>query len=603
MWSQLKRLIGLLKASEQRQLFWLLAAIILMGLIDVLGISSILPFMAVVANPEVIYSNSFLHQVFSALDFSSPNTFLIFLGAVALGMMLLSNAVSLTVSTAILRFSYQLGHALSMRMLSGYLRQPYVFFLERNSSNLVLSSTDEAAHLIHGVVVPSLMAVAKLVVAVCILLLVVWVNPWLAVSFGMVIGGAYAVVFLFVRRKVASLGKDSQDANRIRFRLATEVFSGIKELKILGRDDAYQRQFSFYSARYSRNQWISAAVGMVPRYAIESIAFGSLLLLVIYLLLTQKAIGQALPLMVLYAFTAYRLLPAFQQLFASATQIRFNWGSLEVIDKEIKSFVGGELRVERPKISLSEELLPFRNSIELKSITFQYPGSREPVLSDFSLTIRRNSTVGLVGSTGAGKTTIVDIILGLLDPQSGHLLIDEIAVTSENVRAWQHRLGYVPQQIYLCDESVAANIAFGMQPEEIDMSRVEHAARIAKLHGFVIGELPEGYGTIIGERGVRLSGGQRQRIGIARALYTDPDVLILDEATSALDGITEDSVTEAIRTLSHEKTIITIAHRLSTVQECDIIYLLEDGRIVDQGTYQELLDRSVVFRAMAKVKD
>src|SRR5437899_331895 len=276
MWPQVKRLLGLLSAGERHQLYLLLAAISLMGLIDVVGISSILPFMAVVAKPEVIQTNAFLRAISALLGFSNANAFLLFLGAAAFAIMLFSNAFSLLVSALILRFSYQLGHALSMRMLSGYLRQPYAFFLDRNSSNLVLNSTDEAVHMIHGVVVPGLMAVAKLVVAVCVLLLVVLIDPLLAISFGLVVGGAYAIIFLFVRRKVAALGEESQKANNARFRLAIEAFSGIKELKTLGRDEDYKHRFSVSSERYSRNQWIRDAVAMVPRYALESIAFGAI---------------------------------------------------------------------------------------------------------------------------------------------------------------------------------------------------------------------------------------------------------------------------------------------------------------------------------------
>ena len=580
----------------------LLGAIILMGLIDVLGMSSILPFMAVVATPRVIHENPWLHKLFTMMAFESQNAFLIFLGSVALGLMLFSNAVSLTVSSSILRFSNKLGHGLSLRMLRGYLREPYTFFLDRNSSHLVLNCTDEVVHLIHGVVVPALTATAKLVGATCVLVLVLWVDPWLALSFGTVAVTAYAAIFLVVRRRVASLGKDSHNANRERFRLATELFGGIKELKVFGRSGTYEEQFALLSARYARNQWISAAVGMVPRYAIESLAFGAILLLVIYLLATRNDFNKALPLLVLYAFTAYRLLPAFQQLFTSANQIRFNWASVEVVENGLKTFAEAGAGNGDPKPSTNNQIVSFEHQIELRDIVFRYSGARDPVLAKFNLMIKRNTTVALVGSTGAGKTTIVDIILGLLEPEQGALLVDGVPVTSANVAAWQRRLGYVPQRIFLSDNSVAANIAFGVSPEHVDMGRVRLASEIANLHGFVMSELPEGYGTMIGEHGVRLSGGQRQRIGIARALYADPDVLILDEATSALDGITEDSVTEAIRALSHEKTIITIAHRLSTVQECDVIYLLERGQIEDQGTYSELLDRSGVFRAMAKVK-
>jgi ABC-type multidrug transport system fused ATPase/permease subunit len=578
---------------------------IIASLIDVLGVSSILPFMAVVGNPELIQTNPSLHKIFTVLEFESTNTFLVGLGAAALVIMVFSNAVSLASSSAILWFSYNLGHSLSTQILSNYVRQPYAYFLERNSSNLVLNCTDDVARVINGMTVPLLQAIAKVIIAISILLLVMWVDPWLAVLLGAVIGTVYAVVFLNIRQKVTNLGRATKDANRQRFRLATEILNGIKELKILGQDGAYQERFANYSALYARNQWVNATVSQVPRYAIESIAFGSVILLVMYLLATHQDFKEALPLMALYAFTAYRLLPAFQQIFASATAVRFNMPSLETVEDKLKTVVRTPVPETKPIVQakpmllVNEKVGPFQQEIVLENLVFQYANAATPLLNDLNLTIQRNTTVAIVGSSGGGKTTIVDIILGLLEPQDGTVLVDGIPITASNVKTWQKHLGYVPQHIYVADDTVAANIAFGVAPRDLDIDRVEHAARSANLHEFVVGELPDGYRTMVGERGVRLSGGQRQRIGIARALYSDPDVLILDEATSALDSLTEDAVTEAIRGIFNQKTIIMIAHRLRTVQQADIIYLLENGSIADQGTYAELLDKNDVFRRMA----
>ncbi|OQW31774.1 MAG: hypothetical protein A4E19_00165 [Nitrospira sp. SG-bin1] len=581
----------------------LLGGMVLAGLIDVLGIASILPFMAVVAKPEVIHANPWLHKVFTMLAFESAKSFLVALGAAALGLLLFSNVVSLATSTAILSFSSNLGHNISMRILANYLRQPYAYFLQHNTSSLVFNCTEDVSRVVNGVVTPALQAIVKSVIVVSILLLVLWVDPWLAVSFGIVIGTIYAGVFFSVRRMVTRLGKASKDANRERFRLGTELLNGMKELKILGQDEAYRQRVADRSAVHAKNQWISAAVSLVPRYAIESIAFGAMILVVLYLLTVRENFTEAIPLLVLYAFTAYRLLPAFQQLFSAITQIRFNMSSLEVVEERLKMRGSPRVSEVEPIPRASKDRVLFQQEIELRHIDFAYSTTRTPVLEDFTLKIQRNSTIALVGSTGAGKTTIVDIILGLLEPQRGFLLVDGIPITSANVTAWQKRLGYVPQHIYLADDSLAANIAFGVPPEQVEMERVLHAAQIANLHEFVLRELPGGYETLVGERGVRLSGGQRQRIGIARALYSDPDVLILDEATSALDGITEDAVTDAIRTILHEKTIIMIAHRLVTVKHADTIYLLASGRVTDQGTYEELLGRNDVFRAMAKVSN
>lgn len=600
MWLPLKRILKLLSIRERRLSFLLLGGMVLAGLIEVLGVTSVLPFMAVVANPDVIHTNPWLHKIFAMLAFESVNSFLIGLGVAALGIMLFSNMVSLATTAAILSFASNLGHNISMRLLASYLRQPYAYFLEHNTADLLFNCTEDVARAVNGVVAPTLQSIVKSIIVMSILFLVLWVDPWLAISFGAVIGTIYASVFLCIRRMVSRLGRVSKGANKERFRLASELLSGIKELKILGQDEAYRQRFADRSALYAKTHWITTAVSQVPRYAIESIAFGSIVLVVLYLLATHQNFNEAIPLLVLYAVTAYRLLPAFQQLFSSATQIRFNLSCLEVVEERLKILGSAGVREAKPRPPVKVDHVPFEQEIELRNIRFAYSAARAPVLDQFSLTVQRNSTIALVGSTGAGKTTIVDIILGLLEPQRGALLVDGRPITSTNMAAWQKRLGYVPQHIYLADDSLAANVAFGVPPNQVEMDRVWHAAQIANLHEFVLGELPDGYETMVGERGVKLSGGQRQRIGIARALYSDPDVLILDEATSALDGITEDAVTDALRTIFHEKTIIMIAHRLGTVKHADRIYLLEPGGVADEGNYEELLDRSDVFRAMAK---
>ena len=589
-----------MNTRERRLSYALLGLMVLAGLTDALGVSSILPFMAVVGNPGLIQTNPWLHHVYTLLEFESTNTFLVGLGSAALVVMVLSNVVSLASSSAILWFSYNVGHSLSTQILSSYVQQPYAYFLERNSSNLVLNCTEDVTRVTNGIIVPTLQAIAKVIIAIGILLLVMWVDPWLAVLFGTVIGTVYVVVFLNIRQKMATFGRASKDANRERFRLATEILNGIKELKILGQDEAYQERFAKYSALYAKNQWISTAASQVPRYAIESIAFGSVILLVIYLLITHRDFKDALPLMALYAVAAYRLLPAFQQIFSSATVARFNMASLEAVEEKLTTLVRAPVAEAEPRLPTSEDIGSLQQDIVLENLVFQYSNAPTPLINNLNLTIPRNTTVAIVGSSGGGKTTIVDIILGLLEPQDGSLLVDGIPITSSNVMSWQKHLGYVPQHIYLSDDTLAANIAFGVTSRDLDIDRVEHAAQVAKLHEFVVEELPNGYETMVGERGVKLSGGQRQRIGIARALYSDPDVLLLDEATSALDSLTEDAVTDAIRSIFHEKTIVMIAHRLRTVQHADVIYLLENGSIADQGTYTELLDNNELFRRMAK---
>ncbi len=601
MWIHIKRFLSLLNTGERHRLYLLLGAISLMGLIDVIGISSILPFMAVLANPGAIQSTRLLHGLYQNLGFASPSQFLFFLGVVALITITVTNFFTLLVTRANLRFSYLLGHALSERMLRGYLSRPYAFFLTRNSSTLMLNVMGEVTGVVNGVLVPGMFAAARCVVAACVMVFVILVQPWLAIGLGIVIGGAYLALFSFVRNRVSRLGSRSQEANRERYRLTTEVFAGLKDLRLLAREGKYFDRIITASREYAVNQSVTEFTAMAPRYALEAIAFGAVVILLLYLLAVKREVSDILPILALCAFGAYRLLPAFQQVFSSLTHIRFNLPSLEVVSRELTE-LQNSMDASAPSFKeVAPSPMPFRHEIRLEHITYRYEGRESPIINNVSLSVAKNTTVGLVGETGSGKTTLADILLGLLQPSQGTVLVDSQPITKENLQAWQQNLGYVPQQIFLSDDTVARNIAFGVPDSEVSRSRVEEAARIANIHEFVTSQLPQSYDTPIGERGVRLSGGQRQRIGIARALYHDPSILVMDEATSALDGMTEDVIIDAIRELTHRKTIILIAHRFATVEDCDHIFLLDGGRLLDQGSYKELLSRCDRFRAMAKV--
>ncbi|MDX2252308.1 MAG: ABC transporter ATP-binding protein [Nitrospira sp.] len=599
-WMEIKRFLPLLRAKERRRLYWVLVAITLMGLIDVLGVSSVLPFMAVLAKPDVVQSVHLLRVTYEFFGFSSPNAFLFFLGAVALLTITLTNIFALVVSWAILRFCYLLGHGLSERLLDGYLSKPYAFFLGRNSSELMLNVMGEVNGVVHGVLVPGMQSLAKCAVAACVLAFVVVIQPVLALTFAAILGGAYFALFHYVRGRVSLLGSLSQEANRARYRLSTEIFSGIKDLRLLGREGMYVDRIKAASRAYAMNQSSSELIGMTPRYALETIAFGAVLVLVLYLLAVKHEMTHVLPFLTVYAFAVYRLLPAFQQVFSSVTKIRFNLAALTLVTRELEHLERsetGKLKLMGLPISLA----PFERAVRMEHIVYRYEGREDRAVDGVSLTIEKNTTIGLVGESGSGKTTLVDILLGLLEPDEGRLIVDDQIISMQEMRGWQAQLGYVPQQIFLSDDTIARNIAFGLPESEIDRARVKEAACLANLHEFIQDQLPLGYDTTVGERGIRLSGGQRQRIGIARALYHDPSVLVLDEATSALDGITEDAIIDAIRTLAHRKTIILIAHRFATVKDCDKIYLLERGRLTDEGSYKDLLARNEQFKAMAKV--
>ncbi|HEX9853683.1 MAG TPA: ABC transporter ATP-binding protein, partial [Woeseiaceae bacterium] len=599
MMGPLRRTFALLSARERRKLAWLLGAMVFTGLLDVVGISSIFPFMAVAARPESIESSKVLSYLYHFLGFTSNYRFLFGLGVAVLCLIVLGNTVTALMTAMMLRFAHNTGHALSCRILTDYFHKPYAFFLSRNSITMTVVIIEEVAGLVHGVVLPALQTAAKAIVTLFILILLLAVDPLLALIVASGVISAYLLMFRMVRRRLQVIGVLTSETNRARHKTVSEVLSGIKDFKILGRARYMLERFQTASRDHAKYQALHGAISALPRYAIESIAFGSILLILLYLLAVRRDVTQALPLIALYAVAGYRLMPAVQQIFGGVAHIRFSLSCLGNLHRELQSLA--ESPGEDDGAGATAVPIRFESAVELRTVSYRYPGAHAEALDDVDLLIQKNTTVGIVGPTGSGKTTLVDILLGLLVPTRGTVLVDGVELTHDNMRAWRSRMGYVPQHIYLADDSIFSNIAFGLSPRQIDVDRVRHAARLANLDDFIERELPRGYDTQVGERGIRLSGGQRQRIGIARALYHDPDVLIFDEATSALDGITEDVIINAIRSLARRKTIVLIAHRFSTIRDCDVIYMLENGSITDSGSYSELSERSLAFRDLGKV--
>lgn len=595
----IRKIFDLLSPRERWQAYGLFVAIVLMALLQVVGIASITPFLALVSNPTMIHDGdgtprALLRWAYETFGFTDDTSFLIFVGVGVLLVFTFSNLFAMLTTWLMMRFSWHRNYTLSRRLLEHYLNMPYVFFLNRNSSDLSKNVLAEVKEVISGVLVPGMQALAKMAAAVAIIALLVAVDPVLAILSAAVLGGVYTVIYLLVRKKLTRIGEERVKANLQQYQAASESLGGIKDIKLLGKEGVFLKRYAQAAQRYAQNKAANEVISRLPHYLIETVAFGGMLLIVMYLLLVRGDIAQVIPTVGLYAFASYRLLPAIKEIFSGVTKVRFNTAALEAIHADFQ-----QRSIEAVQRVRQAEPLPFQRSIELKGVTFSYPESSEPVLKDLNLIIEANTSVAFVGATGSGKTTTVDIILGLLQPDQGALLVDGVVIEETNLRNWQNNLGYVPQHIYLSDDTIASNIAFGVPPKKVDRQAVERAAKIANLHDFIMSELPKGYDTMVGERGVRLSGGQRQRIGIARALYHNPAVLILDEATSALDNVTEKGVFNAVENVAKTKTVIMIAHRLSTIRNCDVIYLLEKGRIVAKGSYHELLESSLQFRMMA----
>ncbi len=596
-----RKILDLLDARERRKALLLFGMMLVMGLLETIGVASVMPFISVVANPELVENNDYLRAVYIALGFNSTNAFLIFLGATAFVLVVGSLAFKALTHWAMARFVHMRNYTLSSRLLRGYLGRPYSFFLNRHSADLGKSVLSEVGQVIGGVLMPAMNLLSYSIVAIFLLTLVVAVDPVVAVVAVLVLGGTYGLIYVVLRRYINRLGTARVKANKERFQITQEALGGIKDVKVLGLENGYIREFGGPASRYARVSAISQIINELPKFALQGLIFGCMIVLLLVLLAAEGGdLANVLPLMTLYAIAGMRLMPALQRIYGALAKLRFGQPALETLHRDlVETEQTGSTATERVRADI-DEVLPLKESIVLDGIVYTYPQAEFSALNKLNLTIAARNTVGLVGSTGAGKTTTVDVILGLLEPQQGYLKIDGQPVSGEDICTWQRNIGYVPQSIFLTDDTVAANIAFGVPPKQIDQISVKRAAQVAELHDFIIKEMPHGYDTLVGERGVRLSGGQRQRIGIARALYHDPEVLVFDEATSALDNLTEKAVMDAVHKLGHKKTIIMIAHRLSTVRECDHIYMLNHGKLEAQGTYEELVNNNERFRAMAQ---
>ncbi len=490
---------------------------------------------------------------------------------------------------ALLRFTHMRQYSLGKRVMEGYLHQPFSWFLNRHTADLGKNILYEVEQIVYLALNPSLVFIQQTLITLAILTILILVNLKIAIIVGLTMGFAYGIIYLLTRNLVVKFGKQRLKASKLLFVNITEAFGAIKEIKVGGSEKNFVNRFSEPAKNLAKSQALIGLISTLPRFVLEVIAFGGIILAILYLLAQSGNFNEIIPIIALYVFAGYRLLPAFQGIYRSLAQVRSVEPSLDTLYKDLKNF--------KSNIKAKDEnRLEFKKNITLKNIFYQYPNSTKIVLNNLNLDISASTKIGIVGATGSGKTTIVDIILGLLELQKGFLKVDGKLIEKNNLRTWQNSIGYVPQNIFLADDTVSANIAFGVENNSINKKDIENAAKIASLHDFVINELPEKYQTYIGEKGIRLSGGQRQRIGIARALYHNPKLLILDEATSSLDNLTEQEVMNAVNNMSKDLTVIMIAHRLSTVKECDSIVILENGQIKHQGTFKELTKINDYFR-------
>ena len=593
----IKQLFSLLTDKQLKQFYTLQVLVVIMAFTELLGIASIAPFMALVGDISILEKNGIFAELYQLSGLNDPMDFLFYTGLIVLVMLTFSTVVSMFTTWKLSIFGARIGTEIADRLYTYYMQQNWQFHASGSSAQLTKQVSTEAIRISNGIVQPLMQMNSKMVLALFISISIVLYDPLIAILGLFIFSLAYFLLYRLVRKKLVSNGQKLSQVATDRFRLMNEGFGGIKDVLLLNRSHDFIERFQESGKVFARAQGTTVAIGQVPRYFIELVAFGAMVSLVLVLIkLHSGNLGEVLPVLAVYALAAFKLLPALQQIYSSVSQIKGNVAAFEAVKGDLEQSFENTKMATRAFAPLPMELT---RSVTLNNIKFSYPGKDKPAVNGVDMTIPVNSVVGLVGSSGSGKSTLIDLLLGLLTPQQGNLNIDGVKITAENKRAWQDLLGFVPQSIFLSEGSIAENIAFGLPVHDIDMSQVMKAVNLAHLTELVE-DLPDGVNTKVGERGVQLSGGQRQRIGIARALYHEAKVLVFDEATSALDGITEKIVMDAIHEFSGKKTIVMIAHRLKTVQKCDIIYLMKQGHIIDSGTYNELILKNSDFKKMAQ---
>ena len=597
----IKKIYSILSPAEQKRGQLVLFLMLIMAFLDMLGVASIMPFMAVISNPEIIETNSYLNSAYifsKRFGVSSVEDFMFALGITVFLILCFTLSFKALTTYAETRFCVTREYTIGKRLVEGYLNKPYSWFLMRNSADLGKTILSEVNLVIANALIPIMNIFAQSAVSFALLLLLIITDPVLAFGIAIVLGFVYLLVFKVTKNLLSRLGKERLENNEARFIAVNEAFGASKEVKIGRLEKFYTKRFALPAQSYAKNIASANITAQIPRFFLELVVFGGMILVILYFMNQNNSFSSAIPVISLYALAGYRLMPSLQGIYTSVSQLRFASEALNQLMEELDQF---QPELSNPSISQANTVNLTQN-ISLNNVTYNYPETVEPAVKNVTLTIPVNTKVAFVGPTGGGKTTTVDLILGLLKPKQGILKIDDNTINKENCDTWQSSIGYVPQHIYLADDTIMANIAFGVLPEDVDLDKVKRAAKMADLHDFVTNDLGKQYYTKVGERGVRLSGGQRQRIGIARALYLQPKVLVLDEATSALDNLTEKLVMDAVNNLGSGITVIMIAHRLSTVKKCDTIFFIENGELTGHGSFDELIKTNNRFLEMSKTQ-
>ncbi len=587
-----RALLRLMGRENKRRVVLLQFLFLVTALFQVAGIALIAPFITMISNPALIEINPILLFLYSVYDFKTYTNFMICYAAGVVIVLLLGNLISSYSLWKLFLVSMSLGAHVQRTIYGCYLENDYTFFAMKNSSKLISQITQEVPRMVYMVVQPMLNLVSQMFIAVLIIggLLIVDIKiAFIATSIVVIV---YFFIFKIIRVKVIENGRLITLLNRKKLKLLDESIGGIKEVKLKGNEDYYRERLNDVTVRGLSASAYIALAGDLPKFVVETVVFSSILGLSIYILLTTGTASEAVSIISLYAMAGYKLLPAAQLIYKAYSQIRANESVVFSIDREI----GNSQDYNSALKSLGSEPSP-EGKVIFDNVGFRYPSANKFALKDCNLSIENCQVTAFVGSSGAGKSTAVDLLLGLMLPTEGCISIGGVLLDRSNIQAWRNRIGYVAQDVFILDASFQENIAFGVPESMIDRAKLEKAAKMANILDFIL-QCEDGFNFTLGERGAKLSGGQKQRIGIARALYDDPAILIFDEATSALDNVTEQLIMADIKGLAQTRTVVMIAHRLSTVEKANNIFVFKAGKTESQGTFNELARDSAEFKLL-----
>ena len=595
MFKTIKDLFKLLTQSQRRGFYALQALVIMMSFAQIVGVASIIPFMTLIGDLSQLQQDTIIAQVYKTSGLNSETQFIFWLALSVLFMLFVASVISMYTTWRISMFANKVGVELADRLYTHYLKQDWLFHASGSSAELTKQISVESLRVTQGILLPFVHLNSNAIFVTFMSISIFIFDPMVAIVGFVIFGLSYYSIFKIVSLTLLKNGRSISEMYEQRFRLMNEGFGGVKDVLILGRDNHFIDRFYKTGVIFANSQGVNSALSHAPRYFMELVAFGSMISLILYLFINYNAdLSLILPILSVYAIAGIKLLPSFQQIYNSLATIEGNIAGFEAVHQDLID----SSKIKSMTNKKEEGYLSLKKQISLENISFTYPGEGVPVLSKMNISIPVKKVIGIVGPSGYGKSTIVDMLLGLIEPQEGLLKVDEEIINNQNRRAWQNSIGFVAQAIFLSEGTIAENVAFGLSEDQINLKNVHNALQLANLDEFVQG-LKNGVHTKVGERGVQLSGGQRQRIGIARALYHKADVLIFDEATSSLDGITEKMIMQAVHKFSGEKTIIMIAHRLKTIEKCDQIFFIDKGVVADQGTFQELIEKNAMFKNMA----